>query len=320
MRRSVGGALTLLLVAALALAPLIVRNDYWGSVLDTAGTYAIVAVGLNLLCGGTGQFSLGHAGFYAIGAFTASILSTQGWPFWLDVPAGGLLALLAGLLVGIPVLRLSGPYFSIATLGFGLLIADVLGTANWAGGRTGISLNAPTIGRYSFSVTTFFWVVLGVLGVGVIVARNLRRGATGRAFVALRESRQAARACGVDPARYRIAAFAISALYAGVAGALFAHWSLYVSAASFGLPVSILFIAMIVIGGLDSVVGSILGAVFLTAVQESLQNAGQADLAQPLYGVIIVIALLFLPRGLMGLPDLLGARRPAAPGAVPVGE
>jgi branched-chain amino acid transport system permease protein len=304
--------LLLLILVALALAPIFVQNDYWGTVLDTAGTYAIVAVGLNLLCGGTGQFSLGHAGFFAIGAFAASILTTHGWPFWLDVPAGGLLAAAAGLAVGIPVLRLSGPYFAIATLAFGLLAADVLGTADWAGGRTGITLGAPSLAGYTFTPTTFFWVVLLLLVVAVFVAHNLRRGATGRALAALRDSRPAALLSGIDLARYRVIAFALSALYTGVAGALFAHWSLYVSAASFGLPLSILFIAMIVVGGLDSVAGSIVGAVFLTAIQEALQNAGHAELANPLYGAIIVVALLFVPRGLIGVTALLRVRGPLA--------
>jgi len=156
-----------------------------------------------------------------------------------------------------------------------------------------------------FTPMTFFWVVLLVLAAGVFVAHNLRHGATGRAFAALRDSQPTAQSSGIDVARYRVAAFALSTLYAGIAGALFAHWSLYVSAASFGLSLSILFIAMIVVGGLDSVAGSILGAAFLTAVQEALQNAGQAQLADPLFGAIIVVALLFLPPGLIGVATLL---------------
>jgi branched-chain amino acid transport system permease protein len=211
----------------------------------------------------------------------------------------------AGLIVGIPVLRLTGPYFAIATLAFGLLIADILGTADWAQGRTGIALNPPTLGGYAFSTTDFFWVVLALLFVGVFVAGNLRAGATGRAFAALRDAQPAAQMIGIDSARYRVIAFAISALYAGVAGGLFAHWSLYINASSFTLSLSILFIAMIVIGGLDSVVGSVAGAAFLTAIQEALQNAGHAELANPLYGAIIVVALLFLPRGLIGAAGLL---------------
>lgn len=309
-------AVVLVSIAALALIPVIVQNDYWGSVLDTAGTYAIVAIGLNLLCGGTGQFSLGHGGFFAIGAFTAGILYSHGWPFWLDVPAAGVMAAVAGLIVGIPVLRLAGPYFAIATLAFGLLVADVLSTANWAAGRTGITVSPPTIGAFTFTATTFFWVVLLVLVAAALVAHNLRRGATGRAFAALRDSLPAAEASGIDSARYRVIAFAISTLYAGVAGALFAHWNLYVNAASFGLSVSILFIAMIVVGGLDSVAGSVIGAVFLTAIQEALQNAGHAELASPLYGAIIVVALLFLPHGLIGVTALLRLRRRALPAAL----
>jgi branched-chain amino acid transport system permease protein len=302
----------LALISAMAIIPFLLQNDYWGTVLCTGGTYAVVAVGLNLLCGGTGQFSLGHGGFYAIGAFTAAILSTHGWPFWLDIPAGGLVAAVAGLIVGIPVLRLSGPYFAIATLAFGLLVADVLSTADWAQGRTGIALSAPTLGSYTFSTTDFFWVVLVVLVIGVFVAANLRLGATGRAFAALRDAQPAAQMSGIDSARYRVLAFAISTLYAGVAGGLFANWSLYINASSFDLSLSILFIAMIVIGGLDSVVGSVVGAAFLTAIQEALQNAGHAELANPLYGAIIVVALLFLPRGLIGVASLLQRRTPVA--------
>ena len=323
MRRS-RPLLLALLVVVLALIPLVTHNDYIGGVLDMAGTYAIVAVGLNLLCGGTGQFSLGHAGFYAIGAFAAGILSTTyNWPFWLAVPVAGLLAAVAGVIVGIPALRLSGPYFSIATLGFGLLIANVFGTADWAHGRTGITINPPTLGSYTFTTTTFFWVVLFLLVGAIYAAYNLRQGATGRAFVALRESEPAAQASGVNLARYRVTAFAISALYAGAAGALFAYWGGYINASgptsSFSLVISVLFIAMIVIGGLDSVVGSVIGAVFLTLVQEGLQNAGQGQLVQPIYGAIIVVALLFLPRGLVGLPALWRTRRSVAPAAVATG-
>jgi branched-chain amino acid transport system permease protein len=309
MHRITGG-LTLLIAVGLALIPLLTQNDYWGTVLDTGGTYAIVAVGLNLLCGGTGQFSLGHAGFFAIGAFTAAILSTHGWPFWLDVPAGALLAAAAGLIVGIPVLRLTGPYFAIATLAFGLLVADVLSTADWAAGRTGIAVNAPTLGGYTFTSVTFFWVVLLVLVIGVFLAYNLREGATGRAFAALRDSEPAAQASGIDLARYRVIAFAISALYGGIAGGLFAHWELYINASSFDLSLSILFIAMIVVGGLDSVAGSVIGAAFLTATQEALQNAGHPELANPLYGAVIVVTLLFIPRGLVGVAYLARLLRP----------
>jgi ABC-type branched-subunit amino acid transport system ATPase component/ABC-type branched-subunit amino acid transport system permease subunit len=303
MRRTTVGLL--LLVAALAVIPIFVKNDYWGTVLDTGGTFAIVAVGLNLLCGGCGQFSLGHGGFFAIGAFTAGILSTHGWPFWLDVPAGGLVAAAAGLVVGIPVLRLSGPYFAIATLAVGLLVDDILGTADWAAGRTGIALNSPSLGNYTFTTSSFFWVVLAVLAAGIFVAANLRNGSTGRAFAALRDAQPAALSSGVSSARYRVIAFAISTLYSGMAGGLLAHWSLYINAASFGLSLSILFIAMIVIGGLDSVVGSVVGAAFLVALQEWLQNAGHPELANPLYGAMLVVTLLFLPGGLVGLAAIL---------------
>jgi branched-chain amino acid transport system permease protein len=210
------------------------------------------------------------------------------------------IAALAGLIVGIPTLRLSGPYFSIATLGFGLLVAQMLTSADWAGGRSGITLDPPHLGGYTFSEAQFFWVVFAVLCGSTYVVRNLRRGMTGLALVALRESEPAAQACGVRLARYKVFAFAISAMFAGIAGALYAHWSGFVIGSSFGLPVSILFVAIIVIGGLDSAAGSVLGAIFLTGIQEKLQDNPQ--LAETLYGAIIVIVLLFVPGGLVRLP------------------
>lgn len=292
-------------VAALACAPFFI-SDYTAFGLDTVATFAIVAVGLNLFSGSTGQFSLGHAGFYAIGAFTAGLLGTHyNWPFWLDVPAGGLLAAAAGVALGIPALRLTGPYLAIATMGFGLLVGDVLSTADWAGGRMGITL-APALSNRGF-----FWVILGVLTAGSVVTVNMRRGAAGRAFVALRESEAAARASGVDVARYRATAFALSAAYAGVAGALYANWAGYISAASFGLPLSIGFVAMIVVGGLDSTAGAICGAVVLAVLRQSLQD--QPQIADAIYGAIIIVILLFAPAGLMGL--LRQARRRALPAA-----
>jgi len=290
--------LWLIAFAGLALLPVFVHNDYWGTLLDTGATYALMAVGFNLLCGATGQFSLGHAGFVAAGAFTAAIMTTHGISFWIDIPAGGLVAGCIGVIVGIPALRVKGPYFAIATLAFGLLAVDVLSTASWSQARTGFSLNAPRLGSYTFSVSTFFWVVLLFLAVGVLVANGLRNGATGRAWVALRESQPAAQASGIDVGRYRVLAFVISTVYAGVGGALMAHWSLYVAGSNFGLALSILFVALIVVGGLDSVVGSLVGAAFLTAVTQFLQNTGQTQYAGPVYGALIVIVLLFLPGGL----------------------
>ncbi len=299
--------LAILVVAALAALPLVSTVSFAVGFLDPAGTYVIVALGLNLLIGGTGQFSLGHGGFFAIGAFTAGILiANQNWPFWTAIPAGGLAAGLFGLAVGLPTLRLSGPYFSMATLGFGLLTAEVLSTAQWAGGRTGISLNYPQVGSYTFDERGFFWIILGVATVTMFLLWNLRRGAAGRAFAALRDNDLAAQACGVPLARYRITAFVISAVPAGVAGALFANWSGYLTAGdsvtstTFGLPASVAFVAMVVVGGLDNPLGSLLGAVFITAVQYWLQD--RPELAQTLFGAAIVVALLWIPRGLVGIP------------------
>lgn len=287
---------TVLLVAVivvLAAVPFFV-DDYTAFNLNLVATLALVAVGLNLFSGSTGQFSLGHAGFYGIGAFTAGILGARhGWPFWLDVPAGALLAALVGLALGVPTLRLAGPYLAIATLGFGLLVGDILSTADWAGGRTGISLTPALTNR------DFLWIVLGLLVMGSLVTHNLRRGATGRAFVALRESEPAAQASGIHVARYRVTAFVISAAYAGLAGALYTNWAGYISANSLTLALSISFVAMIVVGGLDSTIGAIAGAVFLSVLGQRLQD--QPQWADAIYGAVIIVILLFVPGGLAGL-------------------
>ena len=315
--------IAVLLVGAAAL-PLVSSTSLALTLLDPAATYALVALGLNLLIGATGQFSLGHAGFFAIGAFTAGILGANyNWPFWLTIPAAGLVASCFGLAIGLPTLRLIGPYFSMATLGFGLLVAEVLSTASWAGGRTGITLNPPQVGAYSFDELSFFWIVLGVVCVAIFALHNLRQGATGRAFVGLRDSPFAAQACGVHLARFRIIAFVISALLTGVAGALFAQWSGYldasnsVSSTTFGLPASISFVAMVVVGGLDSTIGSLLGALFLTGMQYWLQD--RPELAQTLYGAALVTVLLFLPRGLAGLLALSRTVVKAQRGRIAVG-
>ncbi|HXT34646.1 MAG TPA: branched-chain amino acid ABC transporter permease [Chloroflexota bacterium] len=312
-------------VAALACLPLICTTSFAVGFLDPAGTYAILALGLNLLIGGTGQFSLGHAGFFAIGAFTAGILSSNDtWPFWLAILAAGIVAGLFGGVLGLPTLRLIGPYFSMATLGFGLLVAEILGTASWAGGRTGITVNYPQAGFYTFDELSFFWVILGVAIVTFFLVWNLRHGATGRAFVALRESDFAARVCGVHLARYRVLAFAISAVLAGIAGALFANWNGFldasnsVTSSTFGLPASVAFVAMVVVGGLDSTFGSILGAVFITAVQYWLQD--RPELAETLYGACIVAVLLWARGGLVGLPALTRAAWGNLRGRVKAGE
>lgn len=284
MRRPWNQCAILIALAVLVVVPWFL-DDYTISVFNTAGTYAIVAVGLSLFCGRLRQYPLGHAGFFAIGAFTAALLATRlDWPIWLDLPAAGLAETLAGVALGLPTLRLGGPYLAIATLGFGLLVQDILNKADWAGGRTGVSLTPIWPDR------GFYWLILALLVAGAFVVHNLRHGSFGRALLAARENEAAAQASGIDVARYRVAAFAVSTAFAGVAGALFAHWSGFVSSSSFGLPLSITFVAMVVVGGVDHTPGVIVGAGFLTALQQVLEQ--QPHLADALYAAIIIAVLL----------------------------
>jgi branched-chain amino acid transport system permease protein len=261
--------------------------------------YALVAVGLNILVGFTGQISLGHAGFFAVGAYVVGMLSSAGVPFLLTLVAAVVLTGLLGYLVGIPALKLEGPYLAIATSGFGLAIQQFIGGTPFFGGHSGLIVEKPVILGISFARDRdYYYIVLLVAALFVYMAFNLARSHIGRSFVAVRDAELAAQTSGVNLRGAKTLAFAISAAYAGIAGALFAPLLGIVTPDGFGLLKSIEFLSMIVVGGIGTVAGGILGAGLVVLLQDQLAQAG--NLAALLYGAIVMFVLILEPLGLYG--------------------
>ncbi|MDR5708830.1 MAG: branched-chain amino acid ABC transporter permease [Armatimonadota bacterium] len=293
-----GWTALIVLLGVLAALPLFAPR-YVIYVATLVGVHGIVAVGLNLLMGYAGQVSLGHAGFVAIGAYAHGLFLTRlGWGFGPALVAAAGLSGLAGSLLGLPALRLAGPYLAVATLGFGLAVHQVL--VNWealSGGRSGLFFpEVSVLGGSLRDERVLYWVVLTVAVFLVLGAYRLVRSYIGRAFVAIRDSEISASTVGIHLTAYKTLAFGISALYAGAAGALLGHLMGFLEPQLFTLFESIYFLAMVVVGGLGSVSGSLLGAVLLTLLPQALSGLGEA--LNVVYGLILLLVLRFDPGGL----------------------
>jgi len=305
-------AVPALLVAA-ALAGLLVlpgfADNYILHVMARLFVYVLVALGLNLLVGYAGLVSLGHAAFFAIGAYTAAVLAESlHWPFAACVVAAAAVTAVIGYLLGLPCLRLSGLYLAMATLGFTLIVQEMLlQLAVITHGSEGMSVKPAVIFGFKFDSDYRKYYLLLIVTIAMIVfARNLVRGRTGRAFLAIRDNERAAEAMGVNLAQYKTIAFAISALYTGLAGALSAFLVGFLDPQEFSFFLSIQFITIIILGGLASLLGSILGAGFLIILPELLAGL---DVWQALvYGVIMVLTIIFMPFGLSGAIRRYGFR------------
>jgi branched-chain amino acid transport system permease protein len=272
--------------------------------------YALVSLGLNLLMGYTGQIAAGHAGFLALGAYFTAIVSES--VQWLPCPVilflAGLFSGTIGFFLGIPILRLKGFYIAMATLAFGVVVSEViLQWSSLTGGDDGFSVPTARIAGFAFdSDFKLFYLIIPVTISMTILAKNLVNGYIGRAFIALRESEVAAQTIGIDLAKYKTIAFAISAFYTGVAGGLFAYLITFLSPDAFTIELSMDFIAMIVIGGMGSILGSIIGAVILTGMQQVL--AGLLDLQILIFGLSLIIFMIFMPGGISRMLFDLKAR------------
>ena len=289
-------------------------NAYMLYVANMIGFAVIGAVGLNLLTGFTGQISLGHAAFLGVGAYTSAILVTRlGFSFWLSIPFAGVVAAVAGIIIGIPSLRVKGLYLCIATLAAQFIFEFIF--IHWESmtrGITGINIPPPRIGRLVFMTEReFYWITLFFVVLGVGYARNLVRSRMGRAFVAIRDRDLSAEIIGINLFRYKLSAFAISSFYAGVAGALWVTFLKVVTPDHFPFILSIQYLAMIIVGGLGSVLGSIFGAVFITLTPELLNYLSEivkvnapgyegifVPMKEVIFGLLIVLFLIFEPRGL----------------------
>ncbi|MEJ2717229.1 MAG: branched-chain amino acid ABC transporter permease [Deltaproteobacteria bacterium] len=300
----------LALIAGLVAMPAI-SDEYILSQLGFICVYAVGAVGLMLLTGYTGQISLGHAAFLAIGAYTSAILTAKGVPFVFALFAAGIVAAAAGIVVGLPALRLSGLYLAIATMGFGFIIEEIL--ARWeslTGGHRGFYVDPASIGPIVFDTEArFYYLALTVLILTVLVARNVMRSPTGRALIAVRDSEVAAQAMGISLAWYKTIAFALSSFFAGLAGSLYAHKITFINPESFTRLVSIEFLAIIVIGGLGSLHGAVYGTAFIIFLPQLIgftkgylpeHLSDHPGLEPAVYGLMIVLFILFEPMGLYG--------------------
>jgi branched-chain amino acid transport system permease protein len=261
--------------------------------------YALVAVSLAILVGFTGQVSLGHAGFLAAGAYATGVLTAQGWPFLLAVAAAMAITGLLGLLIGIPALRLEGPYLAIATLGFGIAIQQILN--NWAlvGASTGLPIDRPMLLGLSFwSDRNYYYLVLVLAALAVWMSVNLERSHLGRAFKAVRDAELAAQMSGINLARTKTLAFMLSAGLAGLAGALYGPLIGYITPEGFNLLLSIKFLLMVVVGGLGFLPGALLGAALVTGLEAYLSAA--RNLSQLIFGLVVILLMVVEPLGLYG--------------------
>ena len=307
--RPVSRALAVAFIVTVPLFALFGAGNYVVYLMTLVSLWVIAAVGLNLLIGYTGQISLGHAAFMAVGAYTHIIVYWKGTPLIVTVALGTLAAGLCGFLVGIPALRLKGPYLAIATLGFQVAVDQILG--RWesvTGGRMG--LQVPEASFFGVALTdpkAYFCVCFGVAVLVVLGVYNLTRSRVGRAFVAIRDNDTAAEAMGVGLVKYKTMAFALSAAITGLSGALFAHMVDVINPGTFSLINSIELLVMVLVGGLASMLGSILGAALivllpfgLSALSMSLDMPAIRDAQYILIGGILVAVLLFEPMGMRG--------------------
>jgi branched-chain amino acid transport system permease protein len=311
------------LILALAVFPFVAKN-YYVYVANYMAINVIVVVGLNLLVGYTGQISMGHAGFFAIGAYGTIVLMTEAhFPFLLALPCGGLVAAFFGFLLGLPALRLEGPYLAIATLGFGITATQIIGKIKMFGERQG--LHAPDLFIGPWHIKTdrdFYFVLIPITILLVLLARNIVKTKVGRAFISIRDADIAAETMGVNLTFYKTLAFAVSAFYAGVGGGLYAFVLRFIEPELFSMFMSVMFLTMAVVGGLGSMMGPVLGACLLGLLDLQLRNilempvigqwikalseswftmTGVSNIQLIIFGLILILIMLFEPLGIFGI-------------------
>src|SRR5436189_4129653 len=285
-------------------APL-VFTEYWLSILIQIGIFAIAALGLNILVGFTGQISIGHAAFFLFGAFTSAYISTN-LPIrvFFASPLAGVVTALIGLIFGVPAARLKGLYLVIATLAAQYILLDFFSRADWfSGGSVPASANPFSIFGYTFrGDKQYFYVVLAYLIVSYLLVTNLMRTRDGRALIAVRDHYLSAEIMGINLTKYRTLSFGLAAFYAGLGGALYAHYQQVVSNEGFTIDRSILFLAMVIIGGLGSVMGTLMGTVFMVLLPEAMEWVSAALRGGPIdQALALRNNIAFLPRIAVGL-------------------
>jgi branched-chain amino acid transport system permease protein len=304
-------------VVAACFAPFILAN-YWLSISIQIGIFAIAALGLNVLVGFTGQISIGHAAFFLLGAFSSAFISNNlPIPVFFAIPLAGVVTALVGLIFGVPAARLKGLYLVIATLAAQYILLDFFSRAEWfSGGSVPASANPFSIFGYVLrGDRQYFYVVLAYLVISFLLVTNLMRTRDGRALVAIRDHYLSAEIMGINLTKYRTLSFGLAAFFAGIAGALYAHYQLVISQEGFGIDRSILFLAMVIIGGTGSIMGTLMGTAFVVLLPESMEwmslhlkgsgidhalslNNNITFLREITIGLIIIAFLMFEPDGL----------------------
>jgi len=290
------------LLTAYVVVPFFIENLYYLHLFELMAIYIIVVSGLNVVTGHAGQVSLGHAGLVAIGAYTSAILTVNyGVSFWVALPVAALFTAVFGVLLGIPSLRVGGPYLALITIAFNFLIDKIIlawpGMTGAAAGKLGIRL--PSIGNYHFSHAAYYGLIIGMALLTILFCKNIVTSRWGRAFNALRNDEILAKTSGINIYYAKLVAFVISAFLAGIGGSLWSHLHSYISPEAFRFDRSILLLLMLLVGGQRNILGPLVGAVILTALPEFLHAIEEYRLI--IYGIALVVCVIFMPEGLTGM-------------------
>jgi branched-chain amino acid transport system permease protein len=293
----------LVFLGPFAFFPLIDRSSYHLDVMTNVGLYVLLAMGLNVAVGLTGLLNLGYAAFFAIGAYSYALFNLHwNWPFWMGLPAAGLVSMLFGFLIGLPSIRVRGDYLAITTLGFGEIVRITLNNLDsLTGGPNGLlGIDRPRFFGYAFSVnpTPYFYLVLVLIAATAFLLFRLCNSKYGRALVAIREDELAASCMGVNALLVKLLAFGVSAFIAGLAGAVFASKQTIITPDSFDFVLSVLLLAMVVLGGMGSIWGAALGALVLGVLPELLR--GFAVYRMLIFGLLMILMMIFRPQGILG--------------------
>ncbi|MFZ5647996.1 MAG: branched-chain amino acid ABC transporter permease [Bacillota bacterium] len=277
----------------------LITNPYYIQVLTMLGIYLVAALGLNLITGVTGQFSFGHAAFMSIGAYSSALLTLNlHTPFWVSLLAGGAAAAACGVILAFPSMRLTGDYLGITTLGFGEIVRVVFINMEITGGARGLA----GIPRHTDFLAVVVIIVLSIWGL-----YRINNSRLGRAFLAIREDEIAAESMGINALFYKVESFAIGTFLAGISGGLYAHLLQYINPADFGFAKSFELLNFVVIGGLGSMPGTVLGTAVLTLAPEFLRFVKEYRML--IYGALMVVMMVFRPHGILGGVDLAKAAR-----------
>ena len=288
------------------LPALVGGNAYLMLILSLSGIFVIASIGLDLLFGYSGQISIGQAAFYAVGAYTSAILTTKlGVSVWLGMLAGGVFATIFAALVAIPICKLVHMFLALVTIGIGELTHQaIINLPDLTGSFTGVrAIPMPRIGDYVFNASSYYYIVLAIVVLSLLVKQRIVDSRIGRAFIAIRENTDAANAMGINVTYYKVVAFACSASFTGIAGALYAHYIGFISPETFTLDQSVLFLTAVLCGGMGTFVGPIIGAVVITVINEAIQVLGSYQML--VYGIFIVVAVIYVPEGLVGVVKMI---------------